>query len=360
MNSIAQRTQSLLFLCILCGIAVQGCSQREPLSAEEVNAAVLRYMLLEKFIGSTIKDQLFPDVTPDKFNPQDSMVYFTLSELHCNEKKRREVMGKYVQSYSKLDWNWKRKDVIGLGTLRRKQSPELYCACRTKLSNLAIDSTTILEFPYPSATYSLSLLELALYLTDQTLYGEHILSQYAGQDYNSEPFYNYGLLVAKPGEPSLARFTETLLASVPNDRPQQIQRLLDFVTKEVKSDNFLDPNPKKILKRPNETLISQTGNAVNKTVLFASMLEQLKAEYIIAYAKGNVVVGLPREEFTEQNGHTLEWDGTVWLLCATSVPDFQIGGDYLPDPSTTNQITVVQRPKQVGVLVDPHTGNLIK
>ncbi len=360
MNSVAQQTWLVLSFCLLCGFAVQGCSQQEQPSADEIKATVIRYMMAQKYIGSAITDQLFPDVTPDKYNPRDSMLYFTLTEPLCDEQKRMEVMAKYVKSYSKLDWNWKRKDVIGLGTLRRKQSPEMYCACRTEANNIVIDSTTILEFPYPSGTYSITLPELASYLNDQTLYGEDILPQYAGQDYNSKPFYNYGLLVAMPGEPSLARFAETLLASVPNNRQEQIQRLLDFVTKEVGSDNILDPNREKILKRPNETLISQSGNNMNKTVLFASLLEQVKTDYIIAYASGYLVVGVPREELTEQSGHTLEWDGTEWLLCTTSIPDFHIGADYLPEPFTTSQITVVQRPKHVGVLVDPHTGSLIK
>src|SRR3712207_9105387 len=48
-------------------------------------------------------------------------------------------------------------------------------------------------------------------------------------------FANHGIMVAKPNEPSLQRLVTDLLKdeSIGNDREKRIQRLVDFVSKEI-------------------------------------------------------------------------------------------------------------------------------
>lgn len=249
--------------------------------------------------------------------------------------------------------------MIALGSVRRKLSPETGCVCRTHLDNMKVDMEKSLEFSYPDATYTISLPELASFLENKVVYGGENLSTYMMRHLRKQESLNYGYLVARPEEPSLTRLADALLANVPDNREDRIQKLLDFVSSDIALEVEERGRPE-APKRPNEVLMYGKSDVENKAILFASLLEQIGEDYIIVYAGNSIAVAVPREDFKDENQLSFEWDGTVWLPCAASSPRFRIGLDHIPGFFTEKEITLVQHPEQVGILVDPHTGSVVK
>ena len=346
---------------LILATAIPGCSEAESEedAANRIKRTILLYMMARGHVGGDVEKQLFPDINPTQYNPRDSMLYFSLKEELCDTATRAKVMQVYLENPGRIEWNWRRDSILALGSVRRKLSPEIGCVCRTHLENMKVDMTKSLEFSYPDATYTISLPELASFLENKVLYGGEDLSAYVIRYLRKPGFFNYGYLVAHPEEPSLTRLVEELLASVPDKREDRIQTLLDFVNRDIALE-LEKKSRQEAPKRPNEILMYGKSDVENKAVLFASLLEQIDEEYIIVYTSHQIAIAVPQGDFEDENQLSFEWDGTVWLPCAASSAGFRIGRDHIPGFFTWDEITQVQHPEQEGILIDPHTGSVIK
>ena len=63
--------------------------------------------------------------------------------------------------------------------------------------------------------------------------------------------------------------------TIANNREAKIQRLVDFVSNEIQYDYSEAVGGRETLKRPNEVLFTRSGDCSNKTILLASLLEQI-------------------------------------------------------------------------------------
>ncbi|MGE3799645.1 MAG: hypothetical protein AB7H80_01345 [Candidatus Kapaibacterium sp.] len=332
----------------------------EPdITLEEARNTLVAYLMFRKHGGENFEKQLYPDANPVMFDPRDQMIYFALPEPMCSEATRATTMKKYVDSLEKVTWNGRIRDsIVAVGRYRAYITDEIGCACRTPVTNLTIDTAKLLRFPYANATYTITLRELAENLDNRYSY---FLTKPSTLQ-NSMAYY--GVLVSRKEEPSLTRLVDTLLQELPDEeeqREERIQRLLDFVSNDIHSaavdeDGFIPAEPP---RRPTETLMFGEGARENKSILFASLLEQIGEEYLFVIVDSDLSVAIPRGNFPKSNGHIFKWRDREWVSCEPSIPGFKIGIDHIPDYYTFAEITWLQRPSDPQGFYDPRTAKIV-
>lgn len=249
---------------------------------------------------------------------------------------------------------------LGDYTLRRSTEKSFFF--KTPVDNVKFDPATVLEFPFKSATYRLDMGELSDFLQNKSIFGGRINAR-TGESQGGLPavFANHGAFVARRGETSLTRFVGELTRDLPADgqgaREARVQRVLDFVSREIKYDQREATYDFELLKRPNEVLTSGESDCSNKAILLGSLLEQLGEDYLFVYLPGHITVAVRQGGFPLGNGLSLEWQGQTWLIAEGTAPGFRIGIDHLRDEKHFKQFRYVQRPRERDAIFDLTTGH---
>lgn len=232
---------------------------------------------------------------------------------------------------------------------------------RTSLRNIKIPRQQTLTFPYSTVNYSINLDEMNNFFSDRSVYGGKLIAQQAER--SNRPmtiFANHGIMVAKPGEPSLKRLTDDLLKNVGPDRETRIQTLVDFVANEIEYSYTEAVGGRETLKRANETLMTRNGDCSNKTILLASLLEQIGEEYILLYCPQHITVAVPMGNFPNENKVDFEFNSRQWAIAETTVKTFQVGRSMVDRPEILQLVNYVQDPKHMDIIFDVNSGEFLK
>src|SRR4030095_10595834 len=222
---------------------------------------------------------------------------------------------------------------------------------KTTSDNFRLDTDQSLTFPFTNVTYTVSLDELNNFANNSQLYGGRLVAKIPERrDGPLMVFANHGIMVAKPGEPSLKRLTDELLKDVGNDREARIQRLVDFVSTEIEYSFTEAVSSREKLKRAPETLMTRSADCSNKTILLASLLEQINEEYILLYCPRHITVAIPQGNFVNENKLDFEWNQKPWLIAETTAPGFQIGKSMVKEPNLLTNVQDIQDPKNSNVI----------
>jgi hypothetical protein len=248
-----------------------------------------------------------------------------------------------------------------LGDYSLGRSTEKSFFFKTPIDNVRFDPETVLKFPFGPTTYALDMRELSDFIENRSIFGGRINAR-TGQTHNGAPvvFANHGAMVARPGESSLTRFVRELTRDIPADgagaREARVQRVLDFVSREIKYDQREATYDFELLKRPNEVLMSRESDCSNKAILLGSLLEQLGEDYLFVYLPEHITVAVREGDFISDNGLSLEWEGQTWVIAESTAPGFRIGVDRLADEGRFKQFQYVQRPRERDAIFDLATG----
>ena len=102
------------------------------------------------------------------------------------------------------------------------------------------------------------------------------------------------------------RFVGELTRNIPaegdNARELRVQRVLDFVSREIKYNMREATYNFELLKRPNEVLMSGESDCSNKAILLGSLLEQMGEDYLFVYTPGHITVAVRQGGFPVSNG----------------------------------------------------------
>ena len=129
-----------------------------------------------------------------------------------------------------------------------------------------------------------------------------------------------------------------------------MQRVLDFVSREIKYDFRETIYKFELLKRPNEVLMSGESDCSNKAILLGSLLEQLGEDYLFVYTPDHIRVAVKQGNFSASNGLFLAWQGQVWLIAEGTAPGFRIGLDHVQQEAHLKQFQHVQRPRDRDII----------
>ena len=133
------------------------------------------------------------------------------------------------------------------------------------------------------------------------------------------------------------------------------QKLLDFVTEELKYD-YSDANSSaEVLKRPNEVLMTGGSDCSGKVILYASLLEQTDVDYRLVYINGHITVAV-EGNYGNRNGLSFNIGDTTYSIAETTAKGFQTGRSRLSRNLEIEDIKYIQRPGKDSKIYDAKTG----
>lgn len=328
---------------------------------EQARDAVLSCLAQPGFAGTKVAEQVLGPVRLELLQVRSREVYFSAPEPELTGETFEATIARFVIDPKRVvpaaDDGTGR---LRLGDYSLRRSAEKHSFFKTPIDNVRFDPATVLRFPYGPLTYTLDMRELSDFLRNKSIYGGRMAAR-TGESHAGRPvvFANHGALVARPGEASLGRLVGELTRDIEGDgegaRAARVQRLLDFVSREIEYNQREAAYDFELLKRPNEVLMSGESDCSNKAILLGSLLEQMGEDYLFVYTPGHITVAVRQGGFPVGNGLWLEWEGQAWLIAEGTAPGFRIGVDRLRDEARLKQFQYVQRPRDRDAIFDVAT-----
>jgi len=331
----------------------------EQILAEEIRDNTVILLDYSRFTGDEFREQILGKGRLETFNRRDKDVYFTYPE--SEESEFNEFVAKYFYNAERIEFAKEKDGRMELGNYKLSRYAGKTRLFRTKLDNVKIAAEQTVNFPYKNVNYTASLAELLNLTNDSQVYGGRMITQASSR--RDEPqfvFANHGIKVARPTEPSLKRLSDELLKDTGDNREERIQRLVDFVANEIEYSFAEALGGQETLKRPNETLMTRNGDCSNKSILLASLLEQIGEEYILLYCPQHITVAVPQGAFVNDNKLDFTWNQKSWVIAETTVVGFQVGKSKLTEPDRLNSVEYVQDPKLPDVIFDANSYAVLK
>ena len=330
----------------------------EVVRANAIRDDTVIFLSQGRFAGEESNQQIFGRGRVVKYNAFAREAYFTFPETAPEEFDQFKTQ--YFVDPAKLEFGEEKDGTIELGKYNLTRSPGAFHFFRTPLENVRIDTKQTLSFQYSTVNYTASLDELRNLTNNSQLYGGRMLARAPQRrDKPTIIFANHGIMVAKPEEPTLKRLTDELLKGI-EGREAKIQRLVDFVSGEIEYSYTEALMNGELLKRPSETLMTRSGDCSNKTILLASLLEQIGEEYILLYMPRHITVAVPQGAFENNNKLDFTWANKPWMIAETTLAGFQIGQTRVNDTNQLAKVDYVQDPKLSEVIFDASSFEVLK
>lgn len=333
----------------------------DPYSAAHVRETALEYLSQPAYAGTKLDAQLLGAAHLELLQLDDREAYFSLPLPEPPDAPVTDLIGNFIIDTKQIKVARLDGDRLRLGRYSVEQSSSAWYLFRTPFENVYFDPNAVLKFPYESVTYDVSMHELIDYMADRNTNGGFMRAD-TGRRRDGLPlvFANHGAFVARRGEPSLSRFVAALVRDIPADveqaRERRVQRVLDFVTREIAYDHMEASYQVELLKRPNEVLMSGGGDCSNKAILLGSLLEQLGEDCLFIYLSDHITVAVRQGRFENRNGLGITWENDRWLIAESTATGFRIGLDHLNDEARFRQFQYVQRPRENNLIYNLATG----
>ena len=357
---------AIIALIVLSGSAFTLYWYSKPVgpSADEVLGTEIRdttVMMLAQptFSGEDFRQQILGKGRLVKYVRSLKDAYFTYPKTDPEEFDT--FLAKYFIDKSKIDYAKDENGQAKLGGYTLNIPPDEAYFFRTTLDNIQIEPKQNLSFQLKDAIYNVSLAELRNLENNSELYGGKLIARMPER--RDEPqfvFANHGVMVAKPDEPSLKRLVDELLKNAGPSREERIQKLVDFVSNDIDYSFTEAVGTNETLKRASETLMTRSGDCSNKTILLASLLEQIGEEYILLYCPQHITVAVPLGNFNNENKLDFTWNQKPWVIAETTMPGFQVGKSKVSDPIRLTSVNYVQNPKNADVIFDANSFEVLK
>ncbi|HYN84313.1 MAG TPA: hypothetical protein VER32_03610 [Pyrinomonadaceae bacterium] len=333
-----------------------------PTLDERTRDTLLSYLAQPGFAGERVAEQVLGPARLELLQISERETYFSAPAPDQAGEPIEATLARFIADPKRVVMaEDDGRGRLRLGRYSLVRSSEKHFFFKTPLDNVRFDPATVLQFHFRPATYTLDMRELGDFLNNRSIFGGRMHAR-SGQTRSGRPvvFANHGAFVARPEETSLRRFVGELTRDIPADgegaREQRVQRVLDFVSREITYDLREATYNFEMLKRPNEVLMTWESDCSNKAILLGSLLEQLGEDYLFVYTPDHITVAVRQGAFAARNNLSLEWEGQTWLIAEGTVPGFRIGLDRVQEEARLKQFRHVQRPRDRDVIVDLATG----
>ena len=294
--------------------------------AEEIRETTVMMLAQPTFSGDEFEKQILGKGKFQWFDRKKREAYFSYPQ--AEQAEFDEFLNKYLVSRAKIEMGLETNGKSKIGDFALELSPKNQYFFKTSLDNIKIEPNQTLSFPFKNVNYTLNLSELKGFTDNSKVYGGKLMAE-ASTNKNQPKliFANHGIMVAKPNEPSLKRLTDDLLKdeAIGNDREKRIQRLVDFVSNEIEYSYTEAVAPRETLKRADEILMTRIGDCSNKTILLASLLEQIGEDYVLLYCPRHITVAVPQGNYSNENKLDFVYENKPYLIAESTLPGFQIG-----------------------------------
>ena len=329
---------------------------------ERTRDTLLSCLAQPGFVGTKISGQVLGPAHLELWQVNDKEVYFSAPAQEKAGEPFESIVARFIIDSKRIVM----AEDDGAGRLRLGKYSLLRSAdknfmFKTPVDNIKFDPATVLKFPFKQATYTLDMRELEDFMRNKSIFGGHMNARME-QTREGRPviFANHGAFVANSQETSLRRFVDDLTRDIQPDaegaREARVQRVLDFVSREIKYDMREATYNFELLKRPNEVLMSGESDCSNKAILLGSLLEQLGEDYLFVYTPDHITVAVKQGNFPVRNGLFVAWQKEVWLIAEGTAPGFRIGVDRVQEEAKFKQFKHVQRPRDRDLIFDLNTG----
>ena len=329
---------------------------RPETATERARRVVLSYLAQPTFSGVTLSRQVLGQQAKLEFvEVSEQQIYFSVASPAPTLKLP------FLIDAGRIEMEREESGWFRLGRFARPLSASDRRVFRTPMDNFKIDPGSVFRFPFRRATYTVSVDELADFSSNQSIFGGLLTADSGKYDPSgaSLVFVNHGAYVATRGEPSLRRLADTLTQEISqgrSGRERRVQRLLDFVSEEIEYDRTEAANRIEVMKRPDEVLMTHSGDCSNKTILLGSLLEQIGEDYLFVYTPKHITVAVPQGNFPARNRLSFRWGDTTWAIAESTAPGFRIGIDHVQQESALRKVEFVQRPSVRSQIFDVETG----
>jgi hypothetical protein len=329
-------------------------------TAEEIRDSTVMMLAQPTFSGEDFRQQILGKGRLQRYVWDKKEVYFSFPQTD-SRAEFEEFLDKYFTDRAKVEIGEEKGGKIKLGNYIMTVSPENFYFFKTPLENIRIEPEQTLNFPFKNVNYSLTLEEMRNFTNNSQVYGGKVVAEMSRTTHESPiAFANHGIMVAKPNEPSLQRLTSELLKGIEDNREKKIQRLVEFVSNEIEYSYTEAVGGGETLKRADEILMTRAADCSNKTILLASLLEQIGEDYILLYSPQHITVAVPQGNFPNENKLDFTWNGKPWMIAETTVPDFQIGKTRVQEFAKLMKVQYVQNPKETNIIFDANSYALLK
>ena len=324
----------------------------------QLRNTVLSYLSEPKFSNSDFMEQITgTNAELQMLDLREEMVYLSIPERQF----KKEALGELAVNPNLVEFGRTANGEfsgsrIELGDYVLKKPGNYFF--RFPSNNFRVDKTDTVSIPYRSANYSLNMQELQDFLSNKSVFGGHLYADTGTDRYGRHQLIaNHGAFVAKKNESSLERLVG-LLTRNKNTDEGKTQKLLDFVTKELKYD-YSDANSNaEVLKRPNEVLMTGGSDCSGKVILYASLLEQTGVDYRLVYINEHITVAV-EGDYGNRNGLNFNIGDTTYSIAETTARGFQIGHSRLTQNLGIEDIKYIQRPGEDSKIYDAKTGKAL-
>jgi hypothetical protein len=319
--------------------------------AEEIRDSAVLMLAQKTFSGDEFEKQILGKAKFQWFDWKKREAYFSYPEAEQSEFD--EFLNKYFVNRAKIEMGTESGKNLRLGETGMTKSADVKYFFKTPMDNFKIEPNQTLNFPFKTVNYTLNLDEMKGFTDNSKVYGGKMIAEASTS--KSQPkviFANHGIMVAKPNEPSLKRLTDDLLKDVPDDREKRVQRLLDFVSNEIEYSYTEAVAPRETLKRADEVLMTRIGDCSNKTILLASLLEQIGEDYVLLYCPRHITVAVPQGNYADENKLDFVYENKPYLIAESTLPGFQIGKTRVGQFEQLINVNYVQSPKQIDLIFD--------
>lgn len=324
----------------------------------QLRNTVLSYLSEPKFSNSDFMEQITgTNAELQMLDLREEMVYLSIPERQF----KKEALGELAVNPNLVEFGRTANGEfsgsrIELGDYVLKKPGNYFF--RFPSNNFRVDETDTVSIPYRSANYSLNMQELQDFLSNKSVFGGHLYADTGTDRYGRHQLIaNHGAFVAKKNESSLERLVG-LLTRNKNTDEGKTQKLLDFVTKELKYD-YSDANSNaEVLKRPNEVLMTGGSDCSGKVILYASLLEQTGVDYRLVYINEHITVAV-EGDYGNRNELNFNIGDRTYSIAETTARGFQIGHSRLTQNLGIEDIKYIQRPGEDSKIYDAKTGKAL-
>ncbi|MFN8260629.1 MAG: transglutaminase-like domain-containing protein [Chitinophagales bacterium] len=335
------------FYCIYIVVLLSACnngSRDEGLTYEEYQLHAANLVAQPKYSGDSMLYRLTgADARLEMFYTDTRTLYFT-----CEKDKVNEVLSKLVIHKDSIEMARQNGDKLELDNKVYHDLTKAFFKCAA--ANLRVDTARFIQIPYGNAVYRITLPQIVDFIT--------MKSNLRGGAFaitpNKEMMVSHGVAVSKKGEPSLTDLVRQL-TSMNQTTEVKAQKLLDFVANQIEYNEREAFSGTETIKRPDEILFTRNSDCSGKTILYASLLQQINCKWCILYYDRHVCVGVTGN-YHPVHAASIDLKGVTYYIAETTAPNAVIGENAWGTQMLPSSLKFYQIPEEGEEIIDYISG----
>lgn len=323
-------------LITACFVSCNKKDKDKPLTYEDYQLHAANMVAQPRFSGDSMLYKMTgADAELERFYVDTKKIIFS-----CLYAKLDDVLSKLAIH----------KDSVKVNRpVAEESDPDARVSFEMNVNNFKIDTSKLIETKYNNATYKITIPQMVGFVT--------MKSNLQGGAFAVTPdghtMISHGVAVAVKGEPSMSDLVKQLTDKTKSTEANA-QKLLDFVTNEIEYSDAEANSGGETIKRPDEVLFTRNSDCSGKTILYASLLQQLNCKWCILYYDRHVCIGVAGN-YKPADAAKIILDSTTYYVAEITAPGALIGENYWQEKRKVKDVEFYQIPENGSAVIDYKT-----